>query len=100
MAIRFVICLLLAKGLVEGTVGLTFSSKLIHVYSDEAKAVWADRGKNDTFEAWPKRNSSEYFRLLLDSDLTRQRMKLGSEYDSLYPSEGSETFFFGNVFDW
>ncbi|KAK4274080.1 hypothetical protein QN277_017365 [Acacia crassicarpa] len=96
MAFRFVLCLLLAKGLVEGTVALTFSSKLIHVYSDEAKAVWASRRKNLSDESWPKRNSSEYFRLLLGSDLTRQRMKLGSQHDFLYPSEGSQTLFFGD----
>ncbi|XP_028771909.1 aspartic proteinase-like protein 1 [Neltuma alba] len=100
MAFRFVLCLLLAKGLVEGTVALTFSSKLIHVYSDEAKAVWASRSKNLSVESWPKRNSSEHFRLLLGNDLTRQRMKLGSQYDFLYPSEGSETLFFDNDLDW
>ncbi|KAF7816933.1 aspartic proteinase-like protein 1 [Senna tora] len=96
MALRFVLCLLL----VESTVGLTFSSKLIHVFSDEAKAVWGNRGKNVSVESWPKRDSSEYFRLLLGNDLTRQRMKLGSQYDTLYPSQGSRTLFFGNVFDW
>ncbi|XP_054788225.1 aspartic proteinase-like protein 1 isoform X2 [Prosopis cineraria] len=100
MAFRFVLCLLLAKGLVEGMFGLTFSSKLIHVYSDEAKAIWVSRSKNLSAESWPKRNSSEYFRLLLGSDLTRQRMKLGSQYDFLYPSEGSETLFFGDDLYW
>ena len=94
------LCLLLVKGLVEGTVALTFSSKLIHVYSDEAKVIWASRSKNLSVESWPKRNSSEYFRLLMGSDLTRQRMKLGSHYDFLYPSEGSETLFFGNDLGW
>lgn len=100
MAFCFVLCLLLAKGLVEGTVALTFSSKLIHIHSDEAKAVWASRSRNHSAESWPGRNSSEYFRLLMGNDLTRQRMKLGSQYDFLYPSGGSETFFFGNELDW
>lgn len=100
MAIRFVLCLLLVKVLVVGAFALTFSSKLIHVYSDEAKAVWASRSRNASVESWPKRNSPEYFRLLLGSDLTRQRMKLGSQYDFLFPSEGSETLSFGNALEW
>ncbi|OIW04472.1 hypothetical protein TanjilG_01645 [Lupinus angustifolius] len=32
--------------------------------------------------------------------MTRQKMRLGSQYESLYPSEGSKTFSFGNVLDW
>ena len=100
MAIRFLLPLLLATFLLEEVFSLTFSSKLMHRYSDESKALWVSRSKNVSVESWPQRNSSEYFRLLMSSDLTRQRMKLGSQYESLYPSEGSETLFFGNDFDW
>lgn len=104
MAVRLLILLLLAKGLIlEGAVELTFSSRLIHRFSDEAKVHLGSRSSNGgaaELQSWPKRRSSEYFRLLLRSDLTRQRVKLGSQYESLYPSEGSQTFFFGNAFDW
>ncbi|RDX81804.1 Aspartic proteinase-like protein 1, partial [Mucuna pruriens] len=98
MAIGLLIWLLLAKGLaLEGAVGVTFSSRLVHRFSEEAKVHLASRGNGSMLQSWPKRNSSEYFRLLLRSDATRQRMRLGSQYESLYLSEGSQTFFFGNA---
>lgn len=83
-----------------GVVGLTFSSKLINRFSDEAKALWISRNRNVSLDSWPKRNSFEYFQLLLGSDLKRQRMKLGSHSQLLFPVQGSETFFFGNELDW
>lgn len=82
--------------------GATFSSRLIHRFSEEAKAHLASRGNKSSvlLQAWPQRNSSEYFRLLLRSDVARQRMRLGSQYETLYPSEGGQTFFFGNALYW
>ncbi|TKY56232.1 Aspartic proteinase protein 1 [Spatholobus suberectus] len=101
MAIGLLLWLLLAKGLaLEGTMGVTFSSRLVHRFSEEAKVHLASRGNGSVLQSWPKRNSSDYFRLLLRSDVTRQRMRLGSQYQSLYLSEGSQTFFFGNVLYW
>ncbi|KAJ7959055.1 aspartic proteinase-like protein 1 [Quillaja saponaria] len=100
MAIRFLLYLLVTQSLVDGAVALTFSSKLIHRFSDEAKALWVSRESNLSLKSWPKRNSLEYFKLLFSNDFKRQRMKLGSEYDFLFPSDGSETLFFGNQFDW
>lgn len=103
MGIGLLLWLLLAKGLaMEGAVGVTFSSRLIHRFSEEAKAHLASRGSDGSvlLQAWPERNSSEYFRLLLRSDVTRQRMRLGSQYETLYPSEGGQTFFFGNALYW
>ncbi|KHN04699.1 Aspartic proteinase-like protein 1 [Glycine soja] len=103
MAIGLLLWLLLAKGLaMEGAVGVTFSSRLIHRFSEEAKAHLASRGSDGSvlLQAWPERNSSEYFRLLLRSDVTRQRMRLGSQYEMLYPFEGGQTFLFGNALYW
>ncbi|KAL5149643.1 Aspartic proteinase-like protein 1 [Glycine soja] len=103
MGIGLLLWLLLAKGLsMEGAVGATFSSRLIHRFSEEAKAHLASRGNKSSvlLQAWPQRNSSEYFRLLLRSDVARQRMRLGSQYETLYPSEGGQTFFFGNALYW
>ncbi|XP_027331611.1 aspartic proteinase-like protein 1 [Abrus precatorius] len=101
MAISLLLWLLLAKGLaLEGVVGATFSSRLVHRFSEEAKAHLASRTNGSVLQSWPKRNSSEYFRFLFSSDMTRQRMKLGSQYESLYSSEGSQTFYFGNAFGW
>lgn len=101
MAINLVLFLLLARGLaLEGVDAVTFSSKLIHSFSEEAKVHLASKGKGVSVESWPNRSSSEYFRMLLSSDLTRQMMRLGSQYESLYPSEGSQTFSFGNALYW
>ncbi|KAE9595944.1 putative nepenthesin [Lupinus albus] len=101
MAIKLLIFLLVAKGLTfEGIGALTFSSKLIHRFSEEAKVHLASKGNSVWVQSWPKRNSSEYSRLLLSRDMTRQKVRLGSQYESLYPSEGSNTFSFGNVLDW
>jgi len=101
MAIGLLLWLLLAKGLaLEGSVGVTFSSRFVHRFSEEAKAHLASRGNGSALQSWPKRNSSEYFRLLLRSDVTRQRMRLGSQFETLYPSEGGQTFNFGNALFW
>lgn len=88
--------------LLGGSAALTFSSRLIHRFSDEAKALWTARNGNagNGVVSWPKRNSLEYLELLIGNDLKRQRMKLGSQYPLLFPSQGSETLFFGNEFDW
>ncbi|OMO94194.1 Peptidase A1 [Corchorus olitorius] len=88
--------------LAEGSAAVTFSSKLIHRFSDEAKALWIARNGNagDGVVSWPKRNSLEYLELLIGNDVKRQKMKLGSQYPLLFPSQGSQTLFFGNEFDW
>ncbi|KAK8677898.1 hypothetical protein V6N13_143418 [Hibiscus sabdariffa] len=75
----------------------TFSSKLIHRFSDEAKVIWTAR---NGVVSWPKRNSLEYLELLIGNDWKRQRMKVGSKNQLLFPSQGSQTLFFGNELDW
>ncbi|KAL5149639.1 Aspartic proteinase-like protein 1 [Glycine soja] len=62
MGIGLLLWLLLAKGLsMEGAVGATFSSRLIHRFSEEAKAHLASRGNKSSvlLQAWPQRNSSD-----------------------------------------
>ncbi|KDP32707.1 hypothetical protein JCGZ_11999 [Jatropha curcas] len=101
MANRLVLVVVCFCFLFEGSIGLTFSSKLIHRFSDEAKALWISRnGGNMSSDLWPKKHSFEYFQLLLVNDLKRQRMKLGSQNQLLIPEHGSQTFFFGNELDW
>ncbi|KAK8692274.1 hypothetical protein V6N13_075745 [Hibiscus sabdariffa] len=75
----------------------TFSSKLIHRFSDEAKVIWTAR---NGVVPWPKRNSLEYLELLIGNDWKRQRMKVGSKNQLLFPSQGSQTLSFGNELDW
>ncbi|KAM1180474.1 hypothetical protein ACFX13_019886 [Malus domestica] len=85
----------------EASLSLTLSSKLVHRFSEEAMAVWESRsGGNASLKTWPKRNSFNYFQLLLKSDLKRHRLKLGSKRDLLIPSQGSQTLLFGNELDW
>ncbi|XVF36775.1 hypothetical protein REPUB_Repub19eG0087500 [Reevesia pubescens] len=88
--------------LIGGSAAVTFSSRLIHRFSDEAQVLWRARNGNagNGVLSWPKRNSLEYLDLLIGNDLKRQRMKLGSQKPLLFPSQGSETLFFGNEFDW
>ncbi|KAK4722370.1 hypothetical protein R3W88_012603 [Solanum pinnatisectum] len=82
---------------VELAAGYTFSLRLIHGLSNEAVSFWASKGKSMT---WPKRESVEHMRLLLSNDWKRQRLKLGSQKQLLFPSEGSETNFYGNDLSW
>lgn len=101
MAVRAILFFLWASLFVNGSLSLTLSSKLVHRFSEEAMAVWESRsGDNASLKPWPKRNSLNYFQLLLQSDLKRQKLKLGSKYEHLFPSEGSQTLFFGNELDW
>lgn len=99
-----VVFLLLLLGLfaLRGSVAATFSSKLVHVFSDEAKERWLLRGGNvSAIDSWPRKNSVEYLELLLRNDLKkRNRVKIETKNQLLIPSEGSRTLFFGNQFDW
>ncbi|KAL5751645.1 hypothetical protein ACOSQ2_022152 [Xanthoceras sorbifolium] len=80
----------------EKTVAL-FSSRLIHRFSEEAKSVRVSKTGNAT---WPSRRSSEYYRMLLGSDLRKQKLKLAPQFQLLFPSQGSKTMSLGNDFGW
>ncbi|OMO55998.1 Peptidase A1 [Corchorus capsularis] len=77
---------------------VTYSSRLIHRFSDEAKLLRFPR--NGGGVRWPERKSLEYYELLVNSDFQRQKMKLGPKYDLVFPSQGSKTMSFGNDFGW
>ncbi|KAM7252921.1 hypothetical protein ACFE04_025539 [Oxalis oulophora] len=63
---------------------LKLSTKLIHIFSiNEAKPM-----------PMPKRNSFEYYQLLLTNDFNKH------QFDLVKPSNGTTTFFFGNDFFW
>lgn len=74
-----------------------YSSRLIHRFSDEAASYWASKGKNVSLL---DRGTAEHMKVLLSSDLKRQRLKLGSHNQLLIPSHGSKTFFYGNDMGW
>ncbi len=79
----------------------TLSLKLIHRFSDEAKALKFKSETNGASSwAWAERRkrSMDYYRVLLSSDFQRQKMKLGAHYQLLFPSQGSKTMSFGNDF--
>lgn len=82
---------------IEVCAGAAYSFRLIHRFSDEARSVWAAKGSR---EPWPERESVERARLLLTSDFKRQRLHLGSQKQLLVPSEGSQTFDYGNDLSW
>ncbi|XP_044509881.1 aspartic proteinase-like protein 1 isoform X2 [Mangifera indica] len=109
MANRLVMLLvsLLSYLLFDGSAAVTFSSKLIHRFSDEAKERWISRGGNASVAGmWPKKESVEFMDLLLLNDLKRQKMRVDlqssnkSQYQLLFPSQGSHTLYFGNQFYW
>ncbi|CAL9001348.1 unnamed protein product [Prunus brigantina] len=100
------VLLLLACVLLEpqNARALTLSARLIHRFSDEAKALRISRSGEDPKDLgrWPQRNSMDYYHLLASTDFQKQRMKLGSRrhFQFLFPSEGSNTVSFGNDFGW
>lgn len=93
-------------GLCESTL---YSAKLVHRFSDEAKAHHSARVSRNGAEiadrvgaadAWPKRRSLDYYRRLLSSDMQRQKLKLNPQFQFLYPSRGSVTLPLGDDFGW
>lgn len=80
------------------TADFTYSSRLIHRFSDKAKLLRVLR--NDGGVRWPEMKNLEYYELLVNSDFQRQKMKLGTKYNLVFPSQGSKTTSFGNDFGW
>lgn len=105
METRLLVCLvmtaLVLTDLSEVVVAATFTSKLIHRFSDEMKEFRVSKNGGDKMlSSWPKRKSLDYYRLLVGNDYQRQNMKLGAEYQFLFPSQGSKTISFGDDFGW
>ncbi|XP_068637028.1 aspartic proteinase-like protein 1 [Aristolochia californica] len=95
MATAHLVSVIVMCFLVDVSHSLKISSNLIHRFSDEAKV------RHDEVSVhWPRLRTVEYYRMLLRGDLQRQSMKLQARYPSLFPSEGSETFFPGNDMGW
>ncbi|TYH38484.1 hypothetical protein ES332_D12G112200v1 [Gossypium tomentosum] len=80
------------------TADFTYSSRLIHRFSDKAKLLRVLR--NEGGVRWPEMKNLEYYELLVNSDFQRQKMKLGTKYNLVFPSQGSKTTSFGNDFGW
>lgn len=99
MATRWLLSVVTVVLLVGCAVGATFSSRLIHRFSDEVKALRVSRN-GGVFGTWPKRRSLEYYHMLQSSDVQRQKMKLGPRHQLMFPSEGSKTMHLGNDFGW
>ncbi|KAH9718525.1 Aspartic proteinase-like protein 1 [Citrus sinensis] len=75
-----------------------FSTKLIHRFSEEVKALGVSKNRNAT--SWPAKKSFEYYQVLLSSDVQKQKMKTGPQFRMLFPSQGSKTMSLGNDFGW
>ncbi|KAL3527794.1 hypothetical protein ACH5RR_012450 [Cinchona calisaya] len=89
---------MMAVGIDKAEAAEVFSAKLMHRFSEEVTAVRVSRngGEAGSLRKW----SSEYCRRLLSSDLQRQKMKLGPQFEYLFPSQGSTTLPLGNDFGW
>ncbi|KAI3441118.1 Peptidase A1 domain-containing protein [Psidium guajava] len=95
------VSLLLSCLAVEAAAAVTFSSRLIHRFSDEVRAPRAPGGGvSNATGPWPEKKTMEYYQLLAAGDFHRQNMKLGTHYQLLFPSEGSKTMSLGNDFGW
>ncbi|KAA8546851.1 hypothetical protein F0562_003280 [Nyssa sinensis] len=99
MATRSLVSLSVAFLFVECVLAATYSSRLIHRFSEDVKALRVSRN-GEVFGSWPERRSLGYYQMLVNSDVQRQKMKLGPQYQFLFPSEGSKTMSFGNDFGW
>ncbi|XVF15127.1 hypothetical protein REPUB_Repub09cG0122700 [Reevesia pubescens] len=93
-----ILAVFLAFAAVDVAAVVTYSSRLIHRFSDEAKLLRVPRDGGGV--RWPERKSLEYYELLMNSDFQRQKMKLGPRYNLVFPSQGSKTMSFGNDFGW
>ncbi|XP_047317505.1 aspartic proteinase-like protein 1 [Impatiens glandulifera] len=100
MATPSLLCLVITIILGQCATAAILSSKLIHRFSHEVKTLRVSKGMEELPHHWPSTRNLEYYRLLLDSDVHRQKMKLGPQYQLLFPSEGSKTMSFGNDLAW
>lgn len=82
-----------------GAAEIYYSSRLIHRFSDDVREFRVLR-KGEVDRVWPEKRGLEYYRMLLSSDVQRQKMKLGPQFQFLFPSEGSKTMALGNDFGW
>lgn len=78
---------------------VTYSSRLIHRYSDEMRALRVSR-EGHGVDGWPKQGSLSYYRRLIKRDVERQTMNVGSQHQLLFPSAGSKTMSGGNDLGW
>lgn len=85
----------------NGSAAVPLSSRLVHWFSDEVRAFRISRNGSAASSSWPERKESvEYYQMLLSSDFRRHNMKLGAQKQLLFPSRGSNTMSFGNDFGW
>lgn len=76
-----------------------YSSRLVHRFASEVRKLMVSRN-GEVGVAWPQHRSVEYYGKLMNSDLQRQKMKLGPQFQLLFPSQGSKTMPLGNDFGW
>ncbi|XP_024977962.1 aspartic proteinase-like protein 1 isoform X1 [Cynara cardunculus var. scolymus] len=78
---------------------VTYSSRLIHRFSDEMRALRVSR-EGQVVDDWPEEGSLGYYRRLVRRDVERQKMNVGSQHQLLFPSAGSVTMSGGNELGW
>ena len=100
MSLRNLILLLVMVIAVHQAVSITFTSRLLHRFSEDMKALRVSGSTTGIRASWPEKWSMEYYQELVSGDFQRQKMKLGSRFQWLFPSEGSKTIELGNDFGW
>ncbi|CAI9282291.1 unnamed protein product [Lactuca saligna] len=99
VAVSMAVVLLLVQCSFSAQAHVIYSSRMIHRYSDEMKALRVSR-EGHTVEDWPEKGSLGYLRRLIKRDVERQTMNVGSQHQLLFPSAGSKTMSGGNELGW
>ncbi|XP_022963037.1 aspartic proteinase-like protein 1 isoform X1 [Cucurbita moschata] len=101
MSLRNLVLVLLMMISAHQAMSIAFTSRILHRFSEEMKALRVSRSTNTSVRvSWPEKGSMEYYQELVSGDFQRQKMKLGSRFQLLFPSEGSKTIALGNDFGW
>ncbi|KAH6827865.1 Eukaryotic aspartyl protease family protein [Perilla frutescens var. hirtella] len=98
-----ILVMILAVDAYAATPTPIYSSRLIHRFSDEARSLWGSAAKNlggEETTSWPEKKSFGHMRVLLENDLKRQRLKLGSQNQLFVASQGGDTINYGNDMGW
>ncbi|KAL8231847.1 hypothetical protein R6Q57_001625 [Mikania cordata] len=95
LAVSMVAVFLLPECTLSAQSQVTYSSRL---FSGEMRAVMASK-MGQVADDWPE-DSLGYYRRLMNNDVERQKMNVGSHHQLLFPSAGSKTMSGGNDLGW
>ncbi|KAL4582887.1 hypothetical protein LXL04_007448 [Taraxacum kok-saghyz] len=99
VAVSMAVLVLLGECGLSAQTHVIYSSRMIHRYSDEMRALRVSR-EGHASNDWPEQKSLGYYRRIIKRDVERQTMNVGSQHQLLFPSAGSKTMSGGNDLGW